>query len=283
MKLLLPGYEHQIVQGAGLSVGPGAPKVGVHTTETKPGSIDPLIRHWRNNWGSGLPHFVQEGNRVVQLLPLNVGAYTAKNRPGGADINRSGPMVQIEVVSFSAEGWDDVTYETFGKWLADVQTAGHDFDIGSYPRFYGPNEGVVLAREDSPIRFTARQFDEFNGWLGHQHFPENDHWDPGGIDPIRIERIARYHLAGTQPIPDIPEPEEDVPATIEANKNAKQIWITSGCTKRYVLETSRDGVPHEQFIEAAKARGYVDNTGRDDGAVFLSQLKDVSDPVVSPT
>jgi hypothetical protein len=201
MDLWLPGYEHQPVYGAGLSAGPGAPKVGAHTTETGPGSLQPLINHWRVNWGSGLPHFIQEGSRIVQLLAINVGAYTAQNRAGGADINRSGPMVQSEVVSRSADGWDDETYETFGRWLADLKRAGHDFDVELHPRFYGANEGIVLARESSPIRFTAAQFDGFNGWLGHQHFPENDHWDPGRIDADRIVRIANRHL-GRDPIPN---------------------------------------------------------------------------------
>lgn len=211
MDLWLPNYEHRPVAGAGLSVGPGAPKVGAHTTETGPGSFDALERHWRNNWGSGLPHFLQEGGRIVQFLPLNVGAYTAKNRPGGADINRSGPLIQIETISRAADGWDDETYEAFGRWLADLRTAGVDFDIGQHPRFYGPNEGIVLAVESSPIRLTGEQFDRFNGWLGHQHLPENDHWDPGGIDGDRIEAIARAHLGGTPttPTPTPPESEED--------------------------------------------------------------------------
>lgn len=199
--LWLPGYEHQPIPGAGLNAGPGAPKVGTHTTETGRGSLQPLINHWRVNWGSGLPHFIQEARRIVQLLPINVGAYTAMNLPGGADINRSGPMVQIEVVSRSADGWDDDTYETFGRWLADLVRAGHNFDVELHPRFYGAGDGIVLAVVSSPIRFTAAQFDGFNGWLGHQHFPENDHWDPGRIDADRIVRIALRHL-GQDPIPN---------------------------------------------------------------------------------
>lgn len=146
----------------------------------------------------------------MQFLPLNVGAYTAKNRPGGADINRSGPMIQIETISYAAQGWDDDTYEGFGRWLADLKVAGVDFDIDTHPRFYGPNEGIVLAREDSPIRLSAAQFEAFNGWLGHQHFPENDHWDPGGIDADRVVRIARHRLGtGLDPALPIPPPSKE--------------------------------------------------------------------------
>lgn len=205
----LAGYEQVIIPGAGLSVGPGAKKFVAHTTETGPRSLAPLIEHWRRNWGAGLPHFVQEGRRVVQLLPLDVGAYTLENAPGGADTNRSGPAVQVEVVSYAAQDWDDDTYETFGKLIADVKRV-HDFDLGNHPRWYGANEGIVLASYNSPIRMTAAQYNAFNGWCAHQHVPENAHWDCGKKDTDRIERIARAHYAGSGVTP---EPEDDLPYT----------------------------------------------------------------------
>jgi hypothetical protein len=226
MDLWLPGYEHRPVHGAGLSVTPGAAKVGSHTTETPRGSFDALERHWRNNWGAGLPHFLQEGARIVQFLPLNVGAYTAKNRPGGADINRSGPMIQIETISRAAQGWDDETYEAFGTWLADLKRNGLDFDIDTHPRFYGANEGIVLAREDSPIRLSAAEFEAFNGWLGHQHFPENDHWDPGGIDADRVVRIAHAHLGDQGDAPIIPTPPPTSEEDDDMLKAPRKSWRT---------------------------------------------------------
>jgi hypothetical protein len=258
VNLWLPGYEHRPVPGAGLSVGRGRPKVGSHTTETGPGSFDVLERHWRANWGAGLPHFLQEGARITQFLPLNVGAYTAKNRDGGADINRSGPMIQIETIAYAAQGWNDATYEAFGRWLADLQTAGVDFDINEHPRFYGPNEGIVLAREDSPIRLSAGEFEAFNGWLGHQHFPENDHWDPGGIDADRIVRIARAHLdAPTDPVAD-PEDDETMPAahfvlsdgSAYASDGVTATWLRGGA----VTALAWDPFPGEEKPAIGKPR-----------------------------
>lgn len=255
----LSGYEHQPVHGAGLNAGPGAPKVGAHTTETGRGSLQPLINHWRVDWGSGLPHCIQEGSRIVQLLPITVGAYTARNDPGGADINRSGPMVQIEVVSRSADGWDDETYETFGRWLADLHRAGHDFDVTLHPRFYGPGEGIVLAVKSSPIRFTAAQFDGFNGWLGHQHFPENDHWDPGGIDADRIVRIALRHL-GQDPIPNpegAPEMNADEWKKLEGWENDTRKIITD-----HVDKVLRERVGTHMFRDPRDGRVWrFDNPG----------------------
>lgn len=210
---LLPGYEQQIIAGAGLNVGPGKPKVVLHTTETGSGSLQFLIDHWRGNWGSGLPHFIVEGTRVVQLLPLNVGAYTLENAPGGADTNRSGPAVQAEIVSYADKDWDDATYTSVGRLLADVKRAGHNFDLGIHPRWYGANEGIILAAYNSPVRMMADQYNAFNGWCAHQHVPENAHWDCGKKDTDRIERIARAWYDNSAPGPE-PE-EDDMPYTPE--------------------------------------------------------------------
>jgi hypothetical protein len=196
--LLLPGYEHQIVSGAGLSIDrAGKPKMVLHTTETAFGSLQFLINHWFQNWGAGLPHFIVQGKRCVQLLPLNVGAYTLENAPGGADTNRSGPAVQVEIVSYAANDWDDDTYETVGKLLADVKTAGHDFDLDGFPRFWGPNEGIILASYDSPIRFkTKAEYDNFNSWTDHAHIDENAHWDIGRKNGKRLQIIAHKYYDG---------------------------------------------------------------------------------------
>jgi hypothetical protein len=209
MDLWLPSYEHRPIGGAGLSAGPGRRKAILHTTETAYGSMDFLINHWRTNWGSGLPHFIAEGDRYVQLLPLNVGAYTLENAPGGADTNRSGPAIQVEIVGYSANGFNDVEYEALGRWLADLVKAGTGIDVRQHPRFYGANEGVVLASYSSPIRMSARQYDEFNGFCGHQHTPENAHWDPGKLDADRVERIALSHLAPAPVVAPAPTPAEE--------------------------------------------------------------------------
>jgi len=220
----LPGYERADMGGAGLNVGPGAPKVVLHTTETPQGTANQLINHWRANWGAGLPHFIIDGARVVQLLPLTVGAYTLENAPGGADTNRSGPAIQAEICGYADKDWDDATYTAVGNLLGDIKRAGHDFDLGNHPKWYGANEGIVLASYRSPVRMTAAQYDAFNGWCAHQHVPENAHWDCGRKDTDRLERIARARYGGapapTQPTPT-PEPEEiDVPTIIRIKTKA---------------------------------------------------------------
>lgn len=203
MQRFLPGYEQQIIDG-GLNVTAGAPKMVGHTTETRRGSLQALISSWDRNPGAGCPHFIIEGRRVVQLIPLDRAAYTLRNLDGGADTNRAGPAIQFEVVSDAANDWDDDTYESVGNLLADVKAAGHDFDLDNFTRFYGANEGIVLAVVGSPIRFSAHEYVWFNGWTDHAHCPENDHWDIGKKDGRRIHRIARARYGGGIALPPPP-------------------------------------------------------------------------------
>jgi hypothetical protein len=193
----LPGYEHDPEPGAGLDRSPGAPKVVIHTTESGPGSLARVRGTWRgqSNWGRGLPHFIAEGDRYVQLLPLDVGAYTLENKPGGADTNRCGPAIQVEIVGFARDGFTDVEYDALGRWLAELVKAGVPLDLGQHPRFYGEDAGFTLASYDARQRMGHDEYHDFAGFCGHQHVPENAHWDPGHLDGDRVERIARAHLA----------------------------------------------------------------------------------------
>ena len=38
---------------------------------------------------------------------------------------------------------------------------------------------------------TNDEWNDFDGWCGHQHVPENEHWDPGKLDIGRLLRITR--------------------------------------------------------------------------------------------
>jgi hypothetical protein len=186
----LDGYEHQPVIGAGLPVGPGRDKIVLHTTETAAPSLQTLVASWRRNWGAGLPHFIAEGGRYVQLLPLTVNAYTMENHAGGADVNKAGHVIQVEIVGYARNELTDQEYGALGRWVGDLINAGLAIDLDGCPHFYGANDGIVLASYTSPIRLGARAWTEASGILGHQHAPENAHWDPGHVDIERVCRLA---------------------------------------------------------------------------------------------
>lgn len=253
MDLLLPGYEHQIVAGAGLNVTAGNKKVILHTTETGQGATNALISHWNANWGAGLPHFIIDGARIVQLLPLNVGAYTLENSAGGADTNRSGPAVQVEICGYAANDFDDVTYDSVGRWLADLLKAGFTFDLENTPRWYGANEGIVLASYSSPIRMNAQQYMDFNGWACHQHCPENAHWDCGRKDTDRIKAIAYSYLGSTAPPP---QAGDDMPTIDETKALLEQtVGVWEQDTRKYLGFPVVIGNNNEHYIITTDAGG----------------------------
>lgn len=244
MDLWLPGYEHDPEPGAGLSVAPGRPKVVIHTTESGPGTLAAIRNLWRgsSNWGKGLPHFIAEGDRYVQLLPLDVGAYTLQNSPGGADTNRSGPAIQVEIVGFARDEFTAAELDALGRWLADLVRAGVDLDLSQHPRFYGEGDGIVLASESSPIRMGAGAFTAFGGFCGHQHVPENDHWDPGHLDADRVETIARLHLSGGA-LPVV---------TKETDMPAKPIHIPARGDAQWLIVLDGNGRRRREFLSGAR-------------------------------
>jgi len=128
--------------------------------------------HFTVEWETDVPEI-----QVRQHMGLDCVARALKNPPGGVETN-AWRVVQIEVVGFAAEP----------VWLPQLVVGVRDLmiwieqqtDIKPIaPRFYGPGEGFILARATSPVRFKSAEWKVFNGWCGHQHVPENDHWDPG--------------------------------------------------------------------------------------------------------
>jgi hypothetical protein len=96
--------------------------------------------------------------------------------------------IQVEIVGFAAQspGWPDPMLQ----WLADGIKEICDregIDAHAHPRFVG--EAERPAGEGAAQRMSPAQWDAFNGVCGHQHVPENEHWDPGGLHYDTIERF----------------------------------------------------------------------------------------------
>ena len=76
----------------------------------------------------------------------------------------------------------------------------------AYPGSYG---------EKAAQRLSGTEWEEYTGWLGHQHAPENDHGDPGNI-PVAAILAAAAGGAGTViTTPTAPAP---APTTIPTGK-----------------------------------------------------------------
>jgi hypothetical protein len=127
----------------------------------------------------GYPHFTVsfEAGRFQcwQHVPLDRSATTLQNHPLWK-VNRD-RVIQIEIVETAASEFSEpIAYlEGIRQLMIWIERQTGIKPVSSvqwkdYPASYGINNGIRLGL-DAWIRY--------NGWLGHQHAPGNDHGDPG--------------------------------------------------------------------------------------------------------
>lgn len=187
-----------------------AAKLVLHATEGF--AIGDAVNAYKAN--RSWPHVTVDPvrKRMVQHLPLNVPARALKNTATPGQTNREANVLQVEIVGTShlpatAKGKVPLCALTADQldWLGRV-VVGPMCRLGGVAiktdvTFYGEDCGWTLASSKARQRLTAAQWDKATGIVGHQHVPENDHWDPGPIDIDAIITAAR----GAQP----PTPVED--------------------------------------------------------------------------
>lgn len=151
------------------------------------------------------PHFTVsfEGGRFKcwQHIPINRAARALQHPAGTVETNRA-RCVQIEIVAHAARaGTLQREYlDGLGRLMRWVEN--NTEMPRSALKFHGDDEGIVLARDTSPVRLSAHDWLEFTGWCGHQHVPVNSHWDPGLID---IDYLLSVDI-GVKPMYDPPLP-----------------------------------------------------------------------------
>lgn len=196
--LWLPGYERIPIAGTSAESYRGTPfKIVIHKMQ---GWLDGSLSSYRQNLG--VPHLSIEyrdgkgriTRRKVQHFPLNKMSRALLNKPGGVETNADG-AVQIEIAGMSEDAADIEPDELgfYGEVLADIIRAGIDVQLVA-PPFKGANEAYGT---NSSTRLSFSEWDDFNGVCGHQHVPENDHWDPGALDIDTVLNAARSSLGQT--------------------------------------------------------------------------------------
>lgn len=172
----------------------------LHTTEgaTYTGARQAYIAN------KSAPHFTVtfEGGifRARQHIPLNKAAKALRNLSGGVETNRV-RCIQIEIVGYAANSGafpgpylDQLGY--LMRWIEANTTIKREA-----PTFYGQDADFTLATANARQRFSNDQWLHFNGWCGHQHVPENTHWDPGAIN---IQHLLNVGAGGVAPMFDPP-------------------------------------------------------------------------------
>lgn len=137
------------------------------------------------------PHWVYDPrcptSEAIQLLPYSAAGKALRNLAGGVETNRrdadrdgATDIVQVELVGFASQvaSYDDQWYANlreFLVWLCTELGVPYTFPLPFVDN--GNDVRLSLAEWVNP---------ELTGIIGHQHAPENDHWDPGPLDVSRL-------------------------------------------------------------------------------------------------
>jgi hypothetical protein len=158
-----------------------APFRGVlHTAESK--DYHPSTTSYFGH--SNPPHFTvaKKGSnvKVYQHYSINVASRTLANPTKPVDDVQTNRLaaIQIEICWYAAQIAslpNDMknSLRALMRWIeaeANIQR--------NSLTFYGDE----AYGEGGVARMSTRKWKSFNGWCGHQHVPENAHWDPGKID-----------------------------------------------------------------------------------------------------
>lgn len=160
--------RNQVQGGIGAMSGP--PKIVWHTTE---GFGLP-------QYAGSHPHFTLDPRtgKLYQHISIRSGAMALKNLSGGVETNRDG-AIQVELIWFAAQtqnGTEEM-YEhiaDLARWIEKHAGVPRKCNV----QFVGNASGST--------RMSGSTWDGYSGHCGHQHVPENDHWDPGDFQIDKV-------------------------------------------------------------------------------------------------
>ena len=83
--------------------------------------------------------------------------------------------IQVELVGFAKEShlWSEASYRQIA-------------DLARWIEKHGGVERICSVQFRSSSNFKVTNWLGYSGHIGHQHVPENDHWDPGLLDIARV-------------------------------------------------------------------------------------------------
>jgi len=179
-------YAEAVWKGDGQSGGSYIgvpPKLVVHTTET--------VGLPSYAGGASAPHITYDPNtrQFTQHTDLNTAARALRNEAGGVETNRANAY-QLEVICYSAKHIADQSPSRL--WVGDLEDTAYDDirDLAGFlniPLVWPGHQALSYAEANAPgFRMAGSDWLDFHGIVGHQHVPENTHWDPGAFDWTRL-------------------------------------------------------------------------------------------------
>lgn len=189
------------------------------------------------------PHFTIGTEGCWQHVDVDRAASALVNIIGGVETNRLS-AIQIEVVGFADQpNWPDrlvAAVRDLMIWI-EAETGV----VPWAPPLWGGLDAYGLR---TPYRMTDETWLKFNGWCGHQHVPENAHWDPGRIPIDRL--LERTPMPGDDPNrPNVNAPCVGAMAAYDDHGNIKG-YILVGAD--YGLFTFGEGVKVIGNVEYVK-------------------------------
>lgn len=160
----------------------------LHTTEAQ--RFDPSTKQYYGH--KNPPHFTldyAEGNGqafLYQHFKIDRASRALANPAGGVQTNRHS-AIQIEIcwTAKSINDMPDMMWDRLEKWMRWVE---RQTGIKPYSPTFGDSRQYGIGNS---LELTPAAWKTFNGWCGHQHVPENAHWDPG---PISIKNQVKLGL-----------------------------------------------------------------------------------------
>lgn len=160
---------------------------------------------------------------IVQLLPASRAGRGLRNRSGGVQTNRQGDFcLQVEVMAYAKRPWTAQLTPAGRAGLARLVGFARSHGIPNLfpagpPPAYPPGAGN---RSETTWKTRA-------GHYGHSQVPENDHGDPGAIDPAVI--------FGSRPEPEPkPKPGKDEAAMDLYRSADGKVWDIGEMGRRHV-------------------------------------------------
>lgn len=255
----LSGVEHRPIAtvNGGTWAEDDPDRAVLHTTEGD--SIEGALSTWQNTKVPSHLVFDADEDRTVQCLPFSVSAYALKNLPGGVETNRVGRTIQIEIVGHAGDSpnWPVEKLHRIGKLLRRVKDEGGvDFQFVA-PEFVGPESGTI-ASATAPQRMSQALWRSFNGVCGHQHVPENDHWDPGHINIAEVFIGANIPFVFNNLLLD--SQESNMMTTAVLPDGTVRLFVVGLDSAVYMKSINPQGVAGGYVALGGRVRGDIENT-----------------------
>lgn len=171
-----------------------------HTTEGT--SLAGAVRTMEANRSQSNTVFDPKFNTEHVFSESSSADRSLRNLTGGVETNNRPGVWQIEIVGYShlMRRYSDWWYERLERYL---RRKCADWDIPyEFPYEFKDVDDAYGTR--SSTRLTSEQWLAATGIVGHQHVPENTHWDPGPIDVSRLnQQTPTTKEAGMASIKDI--------------------------------------------------------------------------------